>query len=101
MYKCNECDKPFKSYKALGGHSKTHSKVKHKTKKQIAYELNPKLCKECNNPIPYLSYTNLNSIEFCSVSCRAKHFYKINPNNLSKKRQIEINIISEQDNKSL
>lgn len=81
MYRCKECNKEFESHKALGGHSKTHSKIKHKTKKQLEYELSPKHCKECNKIIRYSSYVNSNKIEYCSVSCRAIYNHKINSNN--------------------
>ena len=71
MFKCKVCNQEFETKNQLGGHSNSHTK----TKKRISYESNPKLCLECNQPIPYLSYTNLNKIQFCSVSCRANYFH--------------------------
>jgi len=101
VHKCNECNKEFGSGNALGGHRKSHSKSRFKTKKQIAYELNPKMCKECSKPISYSSYVEGYKPTFCSSSCRAIHQYKINPNNLTKNKQIEINSISGEDIKSV
>jgi len=83
MFKCKVCNKEFELKSQLAGHSNSHIK----TKKRIAYEENPKLCLECNQPISYSSYVEGYKPTFCSVSCRAKHFFKINPNNLSKNKQ--------------
>ena len=81
MFICKVCGKEFEMKSQLAGHSNSHTK----TKKRIEYELNPKSCKECNQPIPYSSLRRRNKMVFCSISCRAKHYYKINPDNLSKK----------------
>ena len=77
MFKCPICNKEFKTKKQLGGHSGTHRK----TKVQIAYEQNPKLCLECNKPILYLSYSRGYKSKFCCKSCSAFHYHKINLNN--------------------
>ena len=82
MFMCKVCNKEFELKSQLAGHSNSHTK----TKKRIAYENEPKLCKNCEHPIPYLSYTNHNDIEYCSQSCRAKYFHK-NHLLVSKKRQ--------------
>ena len=70
-FKCEKCNKEFSTKRGLSSHLKIHSNIKYITKKCIKYNENPKLCKECNNIIPYSSYTNLNSIQFCSKSCIA------------------------------
>lgn len=76
-YKCDKCDKVFSTRKGRASHLKIHSNIKYISKKKIKYHDNPKLCEECNSPIPYDSYTNLNSIRFCCVSCRATFFNKL------------------------
>lgn len=76
MYICEICKKEFKVHQQLNGHKQTHRK----SKKQIDYESNYKLCKECNNPISWGSFRTKTSIEFCCVSCRAKFFYKKSQN---------------------
>ena len=77
MFKCPICNKEFKTKKQLGGHSGTHRK----TKVQISYEQNPKLCLECNIIIPYEKFVHRKTMIFCSCSCSAFHYHKINLNN--------------------
>jgi hypothetical protein len=72
MYVCEVCKKEFDCHKKLGGHTSSHRK----TKKHLIYESNPKLCKECYQPISWSSMKTKKTIEFCCVSCRAKFFYK-------------------------
>jgi hypothetical protein len=73
MYVCKVCNQEFKCLKQLGGHTSKHRK----SKQQLIYEENPKLCKECCQPISWKSYRfHKQTIEFCCVSCRAKFFYK-------------------------
>jgi hypothetical protein len=73
MYVCKVCNQEFKCLKQLGGHTSKHRK----SKQQLIYEENPKLCKECRQQISWKSYRfHKNTIEFCCVSCRAKFFYK-------------------------
>jgi hypothetical protein len=79
-YICKVCEKEFELKTQLAGHSNSHTR----TKKRIAYEENPKICKECSKPIKWESYITKHSIEFCSVSCRAHYFYKNNSTNTSK-----------------
>jgi hypothetical protein len=73
MYVCKVCNQEFKCLKQLGGHTSKHRK----SKQQLIYEHNPKLCKECRQQISWKSYRfHKNTIKFCCVSCRAKFFYK-------------------------
>ena len=72
MYVCKVCKKEFSCHQQLNGHKQTHRK----SKKQLEYECNPKPCKECNRNISWKSIRTKTAIEFCSVSCRAKFFYK-------------------------
>jgi len=72
MYICGVCKKEFNCHKKLGGHTSSHRK----TKKHIIYNSNPKICKECENPISWESYKENHKIIFCSCSCRAKNFHK-------------------------
>ena len=73
MYICKVCNEEFKCLKQLGGHTSKHRK----SKQRLIYELDPKLCKECCQDISWKSFRfHKQTIEFCSVSCRAKFFYK-------------------------
>lgn len=72
MYKCNTCKKVFEQARQLNGHLQTHRK----SKKQVAYELDPIMCKECYHPIQWKLTRSKPTAQFCSVSCRAKYFYK-------------------------
>jgi hypothetical protein len=72
MYFCEVCKKEFDCHKKLGGHTSSHRK----SKKHIEYDLNPKNCEECQNPISWDSYKENHKILFCSCSCRAKNFHK-------------------------
>jgi hypothetical protein len=75
MYVCKVCNEEFKCLKQLGGHTSKHRK----SKQQLNYELHPKLCKECFQPISWKSYmSKRKNISFCSKTCRAKHFFKNN-----------------------
>lgn len=76
MYVCKVCNEEFKCLKQLGGHTAKHRK----SKQQLNYELDPKPCKECRQPISWKSRPNRINAEFCSVSCRAKFFYKKSQN---------------------
>ena len=73
MFICPTCNKKFDSKIKLVGHSITHRK----TPQRLAYEENPRICKKCSKPIPYVQYVERKKIQFCSNSCRAKTFYKI------------------------
>jgi len=82
MFICEKCKKEFDTKKKLGCHSNFHKE----TPEKIAYELNPKICLECDQPISYRpTYVHNKNVEFCSVSCRAKYFYHkkghLNPKN--------------------
>ena len=72
MVICEICKKELKSHRQLNGHLQTHRK----SKKQIAYELDPSKCKECYQPISWKTFRKKSTSEFCCVSCRAKFFYK-------------------------
>ena len=72
MYICNVCKKEFNSHHQLNGHTQTHRK----SKKQLAYELDYSMCKECYQPISWKAFKRKKTTEFCCVSCRAKFFYK-------------------------
>ena len=76
-YKCDRCDRSFTTKKGRASHLKAHSNVKYRSKKKAAYENDPKLCKNCNGIIPYSSYTNLNRIKFCCMSCRATFYNQL------------------------
>jgi len=71
-YNCKLCKMHFSNHYELNGHNTKHRK----TTKHINYELNPKKCEECNDDIKWKSYMRNKSIRFCSVSCRAKFYYK-------------------------
>jgi len=71
-YKCKICKKVFSNHYELNGHNSTHRK----TNKHLNYDLNPQKCEECNMDIKWKSYTRNKFIRFCSVSCRAKFYYK-------------------------
>ena len=73
MYRCKICNKNFKKPQSLAAHCKSHSK----TSKQLIFEESPILCKECNTPVKYVTYTHKHSVEFCSYKCRAKYKYKL------------------------
>jgi hypothetical protein len=91
LYKCEKCEKQFKTPQARGAHQRVHSlnprsgldiqaaaiRSKLKSKKmQQEYYLNPLKCKQCNTIISYRKYLvrksektyNPNSIS-CSRSC--------------------------------
>ena len=76
MFKCEYCNRVFDNKKSRASHVKAHKKLKYSSRKRDEYEKKPKLCEECNNAIPYLSYTNNNNIKFCRCSCRATFFNK-------------------------
>jgi DNA-directed RNA polymerase subunit RPC12/RpoP len=84
MYICKVCNQEFACLKQLGGHTSKHRK----SKQQLIYEDNPKLCKECDQQISWKSRPNRIESEFCCVSCRAKFFYK-------KTQMIEENVASQ------
>ena len=73
MFKCEICKKKFEIKFQLVGHSRSHKK----TQKEIFYEKNPKMCLECNIPIPYYKYSRRKCMIFCSCSCRAKNNHDI------------------------
>lgn len=78
-FKCNVCEKNFKSSMALNGHKRIHGPSKGKSivnennasslKKQLAIEKyleNPNRCLNCNGILPYQSRK-----KFCNRSCSA------------------------------
>ena len=90
IYKCNICNKEYSSNKGLISHMNFHKegyKEKHisnrpkslpklletnsikREKSIIEYENNPKLCLECNTPIPYDKRHN----KFFTRNCAAKY----------------------------
>ena len=75
MYVCKVCKNKFECLKQLGGHTSKHRK----SKQQLIYEQNPKICKECCHSISWKTYkTRKKTIKFCSKTCRAKHFFENN-----------------------
>jgi hypothetical protein len=75
MFVCKECKKEFETVQQLGGHSAKHTK----SKQQLIYEQNIKLCKQCCQPISWKSYRfHKKTIEFCCVPCRAKYLFENN-----------------------
>ena len=72
MYKCHICKKTFEQARQLNGHKKSHEI----SEKHAAYTMRPKHCQECNTVIPWKLIRSKPTAQFCSVSCRAKYFYK-------------------------
>lgn len=83
MYTCQKCQKQFLTKDALNAHCGVHNgsyetrliklkegKLKKSLNKEIEYNKNPKLCKECNKPI-CISLRLVN--KFCSSSCAGRY----------------------------
>lgn len=58
MYICKVCKKEFECHQQLNGHKQTHEK----SKKQIAYENDPRACKNCEQPISWKSFRRKTAI---------------------------------------
>lgn len=71
IYICKHCGKSFNTKQALGGHAVTHVKTIYDTQFEL-YNQNPKLCLQCQNPIPYEKRNN----KFCGSSCGATYSNK-------------------------
>ena len=67
MHTCKICGETFETVMGLGGHSKQHSKGP----KEIAYDLNPKLCGNCGKPLLWKVIRKNREAAFCGRKCAA------------------------------
>lgn len=74
MYTCKICGEEFPTRHHLGGHALQHSKKDHgsvaRHKEAVKeYNLHPKLCRTCGEPLPYEKRANT----YCDHVCAAKY----------------------------
>ncbi len=77
-FTCSVCAKSFVSQSALSGHMASHSKNGHgatnlRNARISEYNKKPKLCANCNKPLPYDKGKSKDSNTFCNRSCAASY----------------------------
>jgi uncharacterized CHY-type Zn-finger protein len=88
IYKCQICSKEYACQNDLDSHILLHTN-------ENKYNLSPKICVECNNPISYDKRHNKTCSRLCSALQGNKNRDKRSQESLNKSRQSRLKYIKE------